>query len=644
MKALTRFVFFFLICCFRDSQAIVKLPRLISNGMVLQQLSKVKVWGWGAPAEKVSVTFNGQVYDTTTGADGKWITIIATPKAGGPYEMKIKGENELLVTNILVGEVWLCSGQSNMVLPLERVKEKYADVIAATNNPQIHHFFIPTRFDFNAPLDDFQSGRWETATPENILRFSATAYFFAKDIFEKYNVPVGLINASVGGTPVDAWISEDGLREFPGSLALLNQVKDSSYVNRIRRQENAVSREWYTRLRRNDEGMNGPVKWFEADFDASEWKTMSLPDFWDNQGLQNTNGVVWFRKEIEVPASMAGKAARFFMGRIVDSDSAYVNGRFVGTIGYQYPPRRYQIPEGLLKPGKNIIVARVINTSGRGGFIKDKNYEIRTADASINLAGLWQYKLGTRQEPLADVTFFQYKPAGLYNAMISPIINYGIKGVIWYQGESNTSNPLGYKSVFSTLITNWRQKWNQGDFPFIYVQLANFMETKSQPTQSQWAQLREEQRLALGVTNTAMAVAIDAGEWNDIHPLDKQTIGKRLALAARKLAYGEQKLVSSGPLYQSMQIRKNKIVLSFSHTGSGLMAKGEPQLKHFAIAGADKKYVWANARIKGHKIIVWSHEVKQPLAVRYAWADNPASANLYNKEGLPASPFSTDLN
>lgn len=620
----------------------VKLPRLISDGMVLQQNANVKVWGWAKNGENISIQFNNQIFQTSANAEGKWLVTISTPKAGGPYEMNITGENHLRIKDILIGEVWVCSGQSNMVLPMERVKEKYADIIAQTNNPQIRHFFIPTRYNFNKPLEDFPSGRWEAATPENILRFSATAYFFAKDLFEKYHVPIGLINASVGGTPVEAWISEEGLKAFPHHLALTEQVKDSAYVNQIRRKEGAITSQWYAKLRKEDEGMNGTRKWFERDYDASSWATMNIPNFWEDEGLKNTNGVVWFRKEIVLPESMTGKAAKFFLGRIVDSDSVYVNGRFVGTIGYQYPPRRYEIAKDILKPGKNIIVARVINTSGKGGFIKDKTYEIRLGNEVIDLKGAWQYKVGAVAEPLPASTFFQYKPVGLYNGMIHPLINYEIKGVIWYQGESSTNNPGEYHQLFSSLIHDWRQKWNQGNFPFLFVQLANFMESKDQPSESQWAELREAQLQTLNVPETAMAVIIDSGEWNDIHPLNKENVGKRLALAAEKLAYHDKNIVFSGPIYQSMKIRKNKIIISFSNAGSGLIAKGSNELKHFAIAGADKKFVWVRARIKGNKVEVWNDSIANPVAVRYAWADNPDTANLYNNEGLPASPFRTD--
>ncbi|WP_337040994.1 sialate O-acetylesterase [Emticicia sp. 17c] len=639
MKLSRQLITWLLILIVNEVWAEIRLPRLISNGMVLQQKASVKVWGWANKNEAVTIQFNHKTYKTIANQEGKWLVTINTPKAGGPYEMAITGENQLKIKDILIGEVWVCSGQSNMVLPMERVKEKYADIIASTNNPQIRHFFIPTRFNFNTPLEDFSTGKWEAATPENILRFTATGYFFAKDLYEKYHVPIGLINASVGGSPVEAWISEETLRQFPEHLAVATQMKDSSYIHEIRKREAAINNEWYARLRRNDKGMNGAKKWYENEYDASDWATMMLPDFWENQGLKNTNGVVWFRKEINVPASMTGKAAKFFLGRIVDSDSAYVNGQFVGTIGYQYPPRRYEIPKDVLKEGKNTIVVRVINNAGKGGFIKDKTYQIRVGNEIIDLKGNWQFKLGTAQEPLAATTFFQYKPVGLYNGMISPLINYGIKGVIWYQGEANTNKPSDYHQLFKTMIQDWRQKWNQGSFPFLFVQLANFMEPADQPSESQWAELREAQRQTLNMPQTSMAVIIDTGEWNDIHPLNKEDVGKRLALAARKVAYHDKNLVFSGPMYQSMEVKGDKVMLSFTNTGSGLTAKGGGELKYFAIAGADKKFVWAKATIKGNKVEVWSDAVSKPMYVRYAWADNPDTANLYNKDGLPASPF-----
>jgi sialate O-acetylesterase len=352
--------------------------------------------------------------------------------------------------------------------------------------------------------------------------------------------------------------------------------------------------------------------------------------------------VVWFRKEINVPGGMTGKFARLLLGAVVDRDSVYVNGVFAGTTGYRYPPRKYDIGPGLLREGKNIIVIRVINSSGKGGFVKDKPYQLVAGEDTIDLKGNWQYKLGAVMDPLPPSTFFEYKPTGLFNGMISPIVNYTIKGVIWYQGEADAFRAKEYEKLFPALIMDWRKKWSQGNWPFLYVQLANFTEVRKQPGESDWAELREAQLKTLAVPNTGMAVAIDIGEWNDIHPLNKEDVGKRLALAAEKFAYGDSKIVYSGPIYKSIKIEKNKIIITFSHIGSGLIIKNGDELKYFAVAGANKKFEWAKAIIKDNKVIVWSDDIANPVAVRYAWADNPEGANLYNKEGLPASPFRTD--
>jgi sialate O-acetylesterase len=628
------------------SQAVfgqVRLPLLISDGMVLQRDADVKIWGWASAGEKVRINFNNKIYNAATDTDGKWAVSLSALKAGGPYDMEINATNHLTLKNVLIGDVWICSGQSNMELSMDRVKDKYPDTIANSENPSIRQFIVPDKYNFNAPQDDLESGSWVSANPGTILKFTAIGYFFAKELFEKYNVPIGLINASLGGSPAQAWMSEDALKAFPEYLATAGKYKDIAYINQIKEKDKAVNDAWYGHIQQIDKGLApGEKPWFDTSYDASQWATMNIPGYWADHELGNVNGVVWFRKEIDVPASMIGKPARLLMGRIVDADTTYVNGKIVGSVTYQYPPRKYDVPANLLKEGKNIIVVRVINNSGRGGFVPDKPYQLTAAGQTIDLKGQWQYKLGATMDPLPPSTFIQWQPLGLYNAMIAPLLNYKIKGVIWYQGESNTGRPFEYQKLFPALIANWRGKWNQGDFPFLYVQLANFMEVKDQPCESNWAETREAQLKTLAVPNTAMAVIIDIGEWNDIHPLNKEDVGRRLALAARKLAYGDEKVVYSGPIYQSMKIEGNKIILTFTNTGSGLAAKGDGELKYFAIAGADKKFVWAKAKIEGNNVVVWNDQVPNPVAVRYAWADNPEGANLYNKEGLPASPFRTD--
>ena len=636
------------LCCYvlvfsQTAFGLVRLPRLVSDGMVLQRGDSVRIWGWADADEKVTINFNGKTYSDIAGKDGKWAIKLNSLKAGGPYNMEINGSNHMTLKNILIGEVWVCSGQSNMDLPMSRLEDRYADVIANSDNPAIRRFFVSKSYDFNKPREDLQSGSWESANPENILRFTATGYFFAKALYEKYKVPIGLIHSSVGGSPAEAWMSEDALKEFPAHLETAEKFKDAAYIKQIEDKDKAVSDAWYSLLRQKDKGLaEGQTPWFDTTYDASGWATMNVPGYWADGRLGNVNGVVWFRKEIDVPASMTGKPARLLLGRVVDSDRTYVNGKFVGSVSYQYPPRKYDVPGDLLQEGKNIIVVRVVNNIGRGGFIPDKPYQLTAAGQTIDLKGPWQYKLGATMEPLQPKTFIEWQPLGLYNGMIAPLLNYTIKGVIWYQGESNTGRPLEYQKLFPALIADWRQKWNQGDFAFLYVQLANFMEAKDQPSESNWAELRQAQLKTLAVPNTGMAVAIDIGEWNDIHPLNKEDVGKRLALAAQRVAYGDKNVVYLGPIYQSMKTEGNKIILTFTNTGSGLIAKGGGELKYFAIAGPDKQFVWAKAKIEDNKVVVWSDKVTNPVTVRYAWADNPEGANLYNKEGLPASPFRTD--
>lgn len=620
----------------------VRLPRLISDGMVLQRDARVKIWGWAAGREKISVIFHDSVYHASANDKGEWTIVLSGLKAGGPFTMTVKASNTLAIKDIMVGDVWICSGQSNMELPMKRVSPLYEAEIAKSENPYIRHFAVPQKYDFNTPQNDLDSGNWETANPKNVLSFSAVAYFFGEELYEKYRIPIGLINASLGGSPIEAWLSEDAIKKFPTYEKEAQRFKDAALIHQIENQDRVRIEAWYAQLRQRDEGYRNPLKpWYDPAISTADWSVMKVPGYWASGELGAVNGVVWFRKEINVPASMVGKQCRLILGRIVDADSVFINGVFVGTTGYQYPPRRYDIPSTLLREGRNTIVVRVISNMGKGGFVLDKPYELICGGQTIDLKGDWQYRLGATVDPLASQTFIRWKPVGLYNAMISPLVSYSIKGVIWYQGESNADRPIEYREMFPALIRDWRTKWSQGDFPFLFVQLPNFMEAKDQPSESNWALLREAQLKTLSLPRTGMAVTIDIGEWNDVHPLNKKDVGKRLALAAQKVAYGDDRVVHSGPIYQSMRIEGNKIIITFTNTGGGLTAKGG-ELRYFTIAGVDKQFVWAKAKIETNKVIVWNEKVPNPVAVRYAWADNPDGANLYNAEGLPASPCRSD--
>ena len=620
--------------------AEVKLPAFISDGLVLQRNAEVKIWGWASSKEKIIIDFNGNVYKGEASIEGKWEFTLNNLKAGGPYTMVVSGENTIIINNILVGDVWLCSGQSNMELPMRRVSPLYEDEIKSANNPKIHYIKIPQRYNFKAPQENIESVNWQEVNQENISEFSAVAYFFAQELYESYNVPIGIINSSLGGSPAESWISEDALKAFPHYFDEAQKFKDDSLIKEIQNTDNQNWKDWHNKLYNKDLG-NKKNPWYNQSLDTQKWDEMDVPGYWDKEKIAGKNGVVWFRKDVQIPKSMLNQTLKLNLGRVVDSDSVYVNGTFVGTTGYKYPPRRYTIASNILVEGNNNITIRVINESGNGGFYLDKPYEIVSDDKTIDLKGTWKYKLGAEMPPKEGQTFIRWKPAGLYNAMIGPLLNYKIKGVIWYQGESNVKNPKEYQTLFPTLIKNWRTKFRQGNFPFLFVQLANYQETYKEPTESSWAALREAQLQTLKLPKTAMAVTIDIGEWNDIHPLNKKDVAKRLALAAKKMAYKEKNVVFSGPTLKSKKSKGNKIILEFENVGSGLVAIGG-ELKEFAIAGADKKFVWAKAIIKKNKIIVFNESIKDPVAVRYAWADNPDKANLYNKENLPASPFRTD--
>lgn len=616
--------------------ADVLLPKLISDGMVLQRDAKVNVWGWADPNEKVTVSIDDKTYCTKADANGNWSLKLKKHKAGGPYAMLIEGKNKIEINNVVFGDVWLCSGQSNMELPMRRVKPLYEAEMAKASNPMIRCFDVPQKYNFKAAQENYQGNpSWKEVNAETVLNYSAVAYFFATEINRVKNVPVGLINASLGGSPVQAWMSEDALKAFPAHLEEGYRWRNDQLIVDTETFERQRANEWYLLSTQNDIGQAGDFK--SPGIDDSGWTDFKIPGYWSKTGKPE-NGVFWFRREIQISTTEAGKPAFLNIGRIVDADSVFVNGHFVGNVTYQYPPRWYNVPAGVLVEGRNMLVVRVVSNSGSGGFVPDKPYVLALPNRNISLEGTWKMKKGCEMPPLPGETFVRWKPMGLFNGMIAPMLKYSIKGAIWYQGESNTANPAEYARMFPAMIRNWRSEFRQGDFPFLFVQLANFMEARTQPVESNWAETREAQETALALKNTAMAVTIDIGEWNDIHPLNKKDVGVRLALAARKVAYGESKIQSAGPVFKSLKVKGNEMIITFKNAENGLKS-GEEELHEFAVAGADGKFVWAKAHIEGNKVIVSAPEVQSPVYVRYAWADNPHKANLRNVEGLPAAPF-----
>jgi len=614
-------------------RAAVTLPKVITSNMVLQREKPVKIWGWAEKGEKVTVQFNGQKALAKTDKNGDWFVILKPLQAGGPYELKIDGKNSIVLSNILVGDVYICSGQSNMEFSL-RSANNAANEIAASNYPNIRLFTVKKAMSFSENKD-VQADAWAVCGPASSGEFSAVAYFFARKLIKDINIPIGLIHTSWGGTNIEAWTSWD----------IMSKTADYSHVDfakmETERAETARKLEQFQASLKNDKGET--EKWFEPAAGNTGWKNIALPQLWEQTEIGNADGIVWFKKEFELPASFAGKKLTLSLGPIDDDDITYVNGKQAGAIKGYNVDRVYEIDPALFTAGKNTIVVKVTDNGGGGGIYgKPEQMYVQAGAEKISLAGQWQYKASVLNTSfgLADTGPNGF-PSQLYNAMIAPLVPFAIKGAIWYQGESNAGQAFKYRTLFPGMINNWRNKWND-PFPFLWVQLANFTKADSLPAQSEWAELREAQSRTLQIPMTGQAVITDIGEANDIHPKNKQDVGYRLALAAEKVIYNKD-IVYAGPVYQSMKTEGNKIILQFSNTGSGMAARDKyGYLKGFAIAGSDQHFVWANASIEGDKIIVYSNAIANPVAVRYAWANNPDDANLYNKEGIPASPFRTD--
>ena len=533
------------LCATSMVDAKVKLPALISDGMVLQREQPIKVWGTADAGETVQVKFlknatptgvkGGKLkvaYTVTADANGRWTLTLPAMKPGGPYILQV---NDIELKDILVGDVWLCSGQSNMELPVSRVTDMFRDEIAAYENTNIRQLKVPNIFNFHAPQADLPDYvAWKPLTQENVMNFSALGYFFAKAMYEKNSIPVGLINSSWGGTPVEAWISEEGLKEFPKYINDKRQYEDDAYLKSIKQTEGLSFYRWNTSLYRGDAGLHEATPWYAANYNDKDWKTVDLfSTDWGTNGLNPINGSHWFRKEVEVPQDWNGKEATLRLGCIVDADSVYVNGTFVGTISYQYPPRIYTIPAGVLKAGKNTVTIRLISNNGYPHFVKEKPYKIICGNEEVSLQGEWKYRLGASMPPAPGMMFFCYKPVCLYNAMIAPLQNYGIRGVLWYQGESNVDRRNEYAALLTVLIADWRSTFDNPELPFYIVELADFLSKDDISGRQAWAEMRKEQaKVAETNRNTRLIRNSDLGEWNDIHPLDKKNLGQRAAESA----------------------------------------------------------------------------------------------------------------
>lgn len=616
------------------------LHQLFTDHMVLQREIETPVWGWAEAGQKVVVSVAGKSATATAGNDGRWMAKLGPMDAGGPHELKVVGSKTVTVRDVLIGDVWICSGQSNMEWSVAASNNPQQE-IASASHPKLRLFTVPKRIS-TEPQQTVNS-QWQICSPNVIAGFSAVGYFFGRDLQRELDVPIGLIHTSWGGTVAEAWTSAESLNsmdDFRPALSSFQQMVEAQSGGQSKFDE--LMTKWWNH---NDPGTK--QAWFREDSKSDEWKTMKLPGNWESRDLDAFDGIVWFQKIVDLPEDIAGKEGRLNLGPIDDRDTTWVNGQQVGAMNDWAAPRHYKVPAGVLKPGRNVITIRVLDTGGGGGLhgsAKQMSLEV-SGKSAFDIAGDWKFQAST---PLGETTPAPAQPGSnpnvvtvLYNGMLAPLVPYGIKGAIWYQGESNAGRAKQYRTLLPTMIKDWRQQFGVGDFPFFVVQLANFLAVQTQPSEGGWAELREAQSLtAKNDKNVGVAVAIDIGEANDIHPRNKQDVGRRLALSALGIAY-QKDVVHSGPEFVSAVFRNGNAYLKFNHVGGGLQARGE-KLIGFAIAGNDGKFVWGNARIDGDTVVVSSPDIANPAAVRYGWANNP-TCNLYNKEGLPASPFRTDM-
>jgi sialate O-acetylesterase len=637
-KLISVFIFVSLITAV--AKANVRLPKMFGNNMVLQREKPIPIWGWADPNEKITVQFNKQTKITTAGKDGGWKLNLDEEKAGGPFELVISGKNKLSISNILVGDVWVCSGQSNMEWPLRTTTDADNEIRSA-NFPMIRHAFVPKAVS-GKPLNDLkESALWQDATKGSVENFTAVGYYFAKGLYKELNIPIGLIHTSWGGTDVETWISHQGFEESAEFKAMIKSLPslDLEVLTKKKKEE----------LLKKVIDLQGSIpdqasikKWKELDFDDSKWPELKVPGLWENQSLGEFDGVVWCRKKITFDEEPAN-GGLLELGMIDDSDDTYINGVKVGSLNQYNAKRAYTIGPGILRKGENIIAVRVTDTGGGGGiFGEESEVKLTLNNQNQSLAGNWKFSIETLPSGNSSVGPNTY-PSLLYNAMISPLIPFAFKGAIWYQGENNAERAFEYRKSFPLMITDWRNHWGQGEFPFYFVQLASFNSANGTSEKgSTWAELREAQALTLSLPNTGMAITTDIGEPHDIHPRNKKDVGFRLAAIALKNTYGKN-IVSTGPVYSSLKVDGNKANVFFSNTGSDLIAKDKyGYIKGFEVAGDDQKFYYAKAFIEGDHVVVYSENVSAPVAVRYNWADDAGDGNLYNKEGFPAAPFRTD--
>ncbi|MBD0822404.1 sialate O-acetylesterase [Aestuariibaculum marinum] len=629
---------FLILCLSITVGGQVKLPKLFTNGMVMQRNKPIPVWGWAKPHEAIKVVFKNQVLKTKADRNGNWSVVLKDQEAGGPFKMIIEGKNQIELTDILIGEVWICSGQSNMEWPVSQADNFYAEQ-KNCNYPEIRQFLVEKAMS-GQPKKTLTGGNWQICNKNTVGDFTAVGYFFAKQLYKKLKIPIGIINTSWGGTCVETWTSREAFQGSPEFKNMISQMPNVNIDSLQEQQKKKVYRR-IEQVQGNKIEASHQNEFKKISFNDSDWPEIYAPKLWEQQDLGDLDGVVWMRKSFNISKEDAGKPAVLELAKIDDQDTTYINGEQVGTTKRYDENRVYKIKEHILKEGLNVISIKIFDYAGGGGIWGEaSDLKLNVGQTEISLSGNWKYQVTDVKSSVSPNSY----PSLLFNAMVNPLIPYACQGVLWYQGEANVNRAVQYKKAFPLMIADWRKHWNMGDFPFYFVQLSTFDEFGGNSNEgSKWAELREAQNYTKDhVTNTDMAVTIDIGNPKDIHPTNKQEVGKRLAAMALNDIY-QEKIVSRGPAFKSMEIDNNKAILTFNNIGTGLKASDKyGYLKGFEIADSDEVFYYAQAYIEENKVIVYSKDVINPQAVRYGWADDAGDCNLYNNEGFPALPFRTD--
>lgn len=626
-----------LLCASTTAMAEIQVARVFGDNMVLQRNEVVTIWGWGTPGERLTLTINDQEFEGRVDKDGSWSIEVDEFSAGGPYEMEIKGQNSITLKNVMFGEVWLCSGQSNMQYTLRKLG-KDINKIPQVDNNLIRMLKVEVNADL-FPAKDIKGGQWKMATQETVPDFSAVAYYFSKLLFDSLNVPIGLVNASLGATSIETWMSNGALKQFPQFSSVITERETiGKSIAELDKDLIDYRKTWDQEHYLLGPGMD--AEWYDPDLDDSDWATLTNPNFWEYEGLDH-DGAVWYRKEFDLPEGFDQDAFLLKLNQIDDYDIAWVNGVKVGETFGNRNWRNYSVPADILLPTGNQLTVRVFDTGDLGGMHTSAFW------GNPILNGEWKYKPGQSidadQFPKPDIangSIFSY-PGMLYNANIAPLSDLSISGVIWYQGEANAARANEYRELMPALIKDWRAQWSR-DLPFLMVQLANYGVEPKQPSPSNWAELRDAQLATTALPKVGLATAIDIGESVDIHPKNKEEVGKRLGWQALTMVYGYQ-FLSESPHLSSAKFENGSITLSFDHIGEGLTNSNKyGYIRGFQVAGEDQQFHWAKAQLIGNNILVECDNIDNPVAVRYAWADDPGVLDIYNSQGLPLLPFRTD--